>query len=113
MRTLFLTLTIIAVTIGTLMAILPFGSLAVLPGVFSLITAALAYYLSKKQEKNKVFPLGLLAISILIIVVSSTKFLWVKDEVATDQKFEQKEEESKEESIDELKEIENELEDLE
>lgn len=113
MRIILLILAGIASVIGIIMTILPFGNIAILPGVFVIIVAAAAYFLSKKQQKPHKMALLFVAIGLFTITGSGSKALWVKDEVAVDKDFEQKEEQSKEEAIKELKEIESELEELE
>ncbi|MBQ4821950.1 hypothetical protein [Aquimarina sp. MMG016] len=113
MRVLFIILAAVASLLGLIMTILPFGTLGILPGIIALLTGLGAFYISKKQQKPKKLSLLFVVIGVLVILGSGTKSLWVKDEVAVDQEFEQKEEKIKEEAIEELKEIESELEEIE
>ncbi|MBW1295088.1 hypothetical protein [Aquimarina litoralis] len=113
MRIVFITIAAIAAFLGIIMAILPFGTIGILPGLVALLAGFGAYYLSKKKEKPQKLSLLFLTIGILVVVASGSKSFWVKDEVAVDTEFQQKEEQSKEEAIEELKEIENELEEIE
>ncbi|MFD2564743.1 hypothetical protein [Aquimarina rubra] len=113
MRIVLISIAAIAAFFGIIMAILPFGTLGILPGIVALIAGFGAYFLSKKQLKPQKLSLLFLTIGVLVIVASGSKSLWVKDEVAVDEEFQQKEEQSKEEAIEELKEIESELEEIE
>lgn len=113
MRIVLLTVATIAAFLGIIMAILPFGTIGVLPGVVAIIAGFGAYYFSKKNKKPQKLSILFLSIGILVAVASGSKSLWVKDEVAVDTEFQQKEEQSKEEAIEELKEIESELEEIE
>lgn len=113
MRIVLLTVAAIAAFLGIIMAILPFGTIGVLPGVVAIIAGFGAYYFSKKNKKPQKLSILFLSIGILVAVASGSKSLWVKDEVAVDTEFQQKEEQSKEEAIEELKEIESELEEIE
>ncbi|WP_299251836.1 hypothetical protein [uncultured Aquimarina sp.] len=113
MRIVLISIAAIAAFLGIIMAILPFGSIGILPGIIALIAGFGAYFVSKKQLKPQKLSLLFLTIGLLVIVASGSKSLWVKDEVAVDQEFQQKEEQSKEEAIEELKEIESELEEIE
>ncbi|MHA7058908.1 hypothetical protein ACWGOQ_0016910 [Aquimarina sp. M1] len=113
MRIVLLSIAAFAAFLGIIMAILPFGTLGVLPGIVALISGFGAYYMSKKKQKPQKLSLLFLTIGVLVIVASGSKSLWVTDEVAIDKEFQEKEEQSKEEAIEELKEIESELEDIE
>ncbi|AXT54857.1 hypothetical protein J8L88_17840 [Aquimarina sp. MMG015] len=113
MRIVLISIAAIAALLGIIMAILPFGTIGVLPGIVSLLAGIGAFYISKKKQKPQKLSLLFLTIGVLVIVASGSKSLWVKDEIAVDEEFEQKEEQSKEEAIEELKEIENELEEIE
>ncbi|WP_299220432.1 hypothetical protein [uncultured Aquimarina sp.] len=113
MRIVLISIAAIAAFLGIIMAILPFGTIGILPGIVALISGFGAYFISKKQLKPQKLSLLFLTIGVLVIVASGSKSLWVKDEVAVDEEFQQKEEQSKEEAIEELKEIESELEEIE
>ncbi|KAA1246116.1 hypothetical protein [Aquimarina sp. RZ0] len=113
MRIVLISIAAIAAVLGIIMAILPFGTIGILPGVIALITGLGAYFLSKKQQKPQKLSVLFLVIGVLVMISSGSKSLWVKDEIAEDKEFQQKEENSKEEAIKELKEIENELEEIE
>lgn len=113
MRIVLLTVAAIAAFLGIIMAILPFGTIGVLPGIVALIAGFGAYYFSKKNKKPQKLSILFLSIGILVVIASGSKSLWVKDEIAVDTEFQQKEEQSKEEAIEDLKEIESELEEIE
>ena len=113
MRILFISIAAITAFLGIIMAILPFGTIAILPGVITILTGFGAYYVSKKRQKPLKLSLLFLIIGILVIIASGTKSLWVEDKIADDTEFQQKEEHSKEDAIEELEEIENELEEIE
>lgn len=113
MRILLLILATLSALLGLIMTILPFGTIGVLPGIVCLLLAVGAYFLSKKQQKSLKIPMLFAVIGILVIIGSGTKSLWVKDEVAIDQEFEEKEEAIKNEAIEELKELESDLEEIE
>ncbi|SEM13765.1 hypothetical protein SAMN04487910_4245 [Aquimarina amphilecti] len=113
MRIVLISIAALASLLGIIMAILPFGTIGVLPGIVALLAGFGAFYISKKKQKPQKLSLMFLTIGVLIIVASGSKSLWVKDEIAVDTEFQQKEEQSKEEAIEELKEIESELEEIE
>ncbi len=113
MRIVFISIAAITAVLGIIMAILPFGSIGVLPGIVALITGLITYFISKKNQKPKKLSILFTIIGVLVVIASGTKSFWVKDEIAIDQEFNQKEENSKEEAIEELKEIENDLDEIE
>ncbi|OED36218.1 hypothetical protein AB832_05715 [Flavobacteriaceae bacterium (ex Bugula neritina AB1)] len=113
MRIVFISIAAITAVLGIIMAILPFGSIGVLPGITAIVSGLIAFYLSKKKQKPQKLSLLFTTIGVLVIIASATKSFWVKDEVAIDQEFKQKEENSKEEAIEELKELENDLDEIE
>jgi len=113
MRITFITVAAIAAVLGIIMAILPFGSIGVLPGLVAFIAGLIAYFFSKKNIKPKKLSILFSIIGLLVVIVSSTKSLWIKDEIAIDKEFDKKEEISKKEAIKELKEMENDLDEIE
>lgn len=104
MRKLFIVLAIIFALIGIAFAILPMGTLGVLPtgiaGVFSFLA------MIKSIGKDKNLPKGILIIALvtLIIVIARS---FVPDEVVKDKQFEQKKIESKKEDLKDLEELED------
>ncbi len=107
MRKTFIILAVIFAIIGIAFAILPLGTLGILPTGIAIISSILA--LSKSNVEEKKVPKALLIIaSITIIIIAAKSF--IPDEVVQDKKFEQKMEESKKEDLKELEELEQELE---
>ena len=113
MRFLLISIAAIAAFLGIIMAILPFGTIGVLPGIVAIIGGFGAYYVSKKQQSPHKLSILFLSIGVLVVITSGTKSIWVEDKIADDTEFQLKEEQSKEEAIEELEEIENELEEIE
>ena len=112
MRIVLLILAAISALVGLIFTILPFGTIGVLPGIAAIVLGLLAYLLSKKQEKPFKTALLFMVMGVFVAIGSGTKTLWVKDEVAVDQEFQQKEEQVKNEAIEELKELEGDLEEI-
>ncbi len=112
-RIVFILIAAIAAFIGIIMAILPLGTIGILPGGIAAIVGLAAYGISKKQEKPTKVALLFVVIGILVVITSGSKSIWSKDEIADDQELVQKEEESKKEAIEDLKEIESELNEIE
>lgn len=104
---LFIILSVIFISIGIGFTIMPMGSLAFLPIGISLIFAFLAFVKSKNDKK--VFPKWLLIITVIIMIISIGKVVFIKDEVIKDKQFDIVKEKSKNEAIQDL----DELEDLE
>ncbi len=113
MRIILISLAAITSVLAIIMAILPFGTIGILPSSIAICSGLVAYYMSTKQKKPKKLALLFTVIGVITIVTSSTKSLWIKDELAEDQEFIQKEEQSEKDAIKDLKEIENDLEDIE
>ena len=99
MRKVLIVLAFIFAILGIVFAILPMGTLGILPVGLSLIFGALAYF--KSDANNKVVPKWLLIIAGLTLVVIIVRS-FVPDEVAKDKEFEQKKIESKQEDLKDL-----------
>ena len=99
MRKALIVLAFIFAILGIVFAILPMGTLGVLPVGLSLIFGALAYV--KSDANDKVVPKWLLIVAGLTLVVVIARSM-IPDEVAQDQQFEQKKIESKKEDMKDL-----------
>jgi len=103
MRKVLIVLAFIFAVFGIVFAILPMGTIGVLPAGLSLLFALIAFIKSPVGHKN--VPKWLLIISALILVVIIGRS-FVPDEVVEDTEFEQKKIESKQEDLKELEELE-------
>jgi hypothetical protein len=104
MRKVLIVLAFIFAIFGIAFAILPMGTLGVLPIGLSLIFGVLALLKSSPEQKN--VPKWLLIASALILVVIVGRS-FVPDEVEKDVQFEQKKAESKQEDLKDLEELED------
>ena len=100
MRKLGIILGIIFAILGIVFTVLPMGTLALFPIGLAIIFAGLAFV--KSDVGNKNVPKWILVISILSLIVVVGKELFIKDEVAKDEQFEQKKIESKQEDLKDL-----------
>jgi EamA domain-containing membrane protein RarD len=107
MRKLFIVIAFIFAIIGIIFAILPLGTLGILPTGLALIFSILA--IIKSDEAEKKLPKAILIIVFLTLFTIIAKS-FVPDEVVQDQQFEQKKEASKKEDLKELEELEQDLE---
>jgi len=104
MRKICIVLAFIFAVIGIAFAILPMGTLGVLPVVLSLLFGIIALVKSSPEQKN--VPKWLLIVAgITLLIVIGRSF--VPDEVEKDKQFEQKKIESKKEDIKDLEDLEN------
>ena len=93
---------------GIAFAILPLGTIGLIPVILGLIFAVLTYFKSTPGRK-KILPKILIGLTLLLSVVIIGKETLIEDTVAVDETFKEKIEESNQENIEEL---ENELEEL-
>lgn len=99
MRKVLIVLAFIFAILGIVFAILPMGTLGILPVGLSLIFGALAFF--KSDANNKVVPKWLFIVAgLTLLVIIARSF--VPDEVAKDKEFEQKKIESKQEDLKDL-----------
>jgi len=103
MRKLFIVLAFIFAVLGIAFAILPMGTIGVLPVGLSLLFAILAFVKSPEGQKN--VPKWLIAVAALTLVVIVGRS-FIPDEVQQDTEFEQKKVESKQEDLKDLEELE-------
>ena len=103
MRKAVIVLAFIFAIIGIVFAILPMGTLGILPVGLSLFFGALAFY--KSDVNDRVVPIWLLIVAGLTFVIIIVRSL-IPDEVAKDNDFEQKKIESKQEDMKDLEELE-------
>jgi len=86
--------------LGIAFAVLPLGTIALLPIGLALIFSFLSF---KKSEKNqKKIPKLLLIVSALTLLVVVGKEVFIKDEVIIDKQFDQNKIESKKDAVKEL-----------
>ena len=104
MRKLFLISACVFGALGIAFTVLPMDTLAFLPIGLALIFGLLT--LKKSNDSQKKFPKILLIISALCSVVVLGKTLFIEDQVATDNQFEQQKIETKQEAKKELEELE-------
>jgi len=100
MRKLFVVLAIIFAIIGIAFAVLPLGTLALLPIGFALLFGFIALIKSDVAEKN--VPKWILIIAAISFVAVIGKETLIPDAVAKDVQFEQKKIESKKEDLKDL-----------
>ena len=111
MKKLFTILALITSFIAILFSVLPVSNLAIIPGVFALIFALIAFYVSKKTGRvKKIIPFTIL-LTIMALGISSYKAFFTKTELASTKVLEAKEIKLEEEAIQELEGLE--IEDLE
>lgn len=104
MRKLGIILGFIFAIIGIVFVVLPMGTLALIPVGLAIIFSGLAFIKSNAEEKT--VPKWLLIIASLTLLVVVGRELFIKDEVAKDEQFEQKKIDSKQEDINDLEELE-------
>lgn len=103
MRKVFNVLAVIFIIVSIVFAVLPMGTLAVLPVGIALVSSGIALFISEGDAKK--FPKWLVIISVILMVVVVAKAM-MPDEVAQDSEFEQKKIESKNEDLKDLEELE-------
>ena len=99
MRKVLIVLAFIFAILGIVFAILPMGTLGVLPVGLSIVFAGVAY--AKSDESNRNVPKWLLIVAGLLLVVVLVRAM-MPDEVEQDVQFEQKKIESKQEDLQDL-----------
>ena len=99
MRKAFIVLAFIFAILGIVFAILPMGTLGVLPIGLSLLFAGLAF--AKSDSTNRNVPKWLLIVAGLTLLVVIVRAM-IPDEVEKDVQFEQKKIESKQEDLQDL-----------
>ncbi len=106
MRKVYIVLAVIFIIVSLIFAILPMGTLALLPVAFALIFSALSLFISQGDARK--LPKWLVIIAVLLLAVAGAKAM-MPDEVANDAEFEQKKIESKSEDLKDLEELEGDL----
>ncbi|MFC6878080.1 hypothetical protein ACFQZF_05715 [Flavobacterium myungsuense] len=104
MRKLCIGLAILFAILGIVFAVLPMGTLALLPIGLALIFAFIAFIQSDINQKS--LPKWILVVAGLTLIIVIGKVTLVEDEVAKDEQFEQKKVESKLEDLKDLEDIE-------
>jgi hypothetical protein len=110
MKKLFIILAIIATVLAAIFSFLPMGSIALIPGLGALLFSFLAY---KFSETKTTFIKGLLALSVLLVLVGLGKMFFITEEVVIEEAYEEKMETSKKEALEDLEELEMELDSIE
>jgi hypothetical protein len=103
MRKVLIVLAFIFAVFGIAFAILPMGTIGLLPAGLSLIFAVLAFFKSAPENRNLPKWLMIIAALILAVIIGRS---FIPDEVVQDTEFEQKKLESKQEDLKELEELE-------
>jgi len=103
MRKALIVLAFIFAVLGIVFAILPMGTLGILPIGLSLVFGGLAYY--KSEANDKAVPKWLLIVAGLTLIIVSVRSL-IPDEVAKDTEFDQHKIESQQEDLKDLEELE-------
>ena len=86
--------------LGIAFAVLPLGTIALLPIGLALIFSFLSF--KKSEENQKKIPKLLLIVSALTLLVVVGKEVFIKDEVIIDKQFDQNKIESKKDAVKEL-----------
>ena len=103
MRKVLIILAFIFAVLGIACAILPFGTIGILPTAISLIFGLLAFFKSDPQGKNVPKWLMIVAALTLFVIIGRS---FVPDEVDKDAAFEQKKIDTKQEDLKDLEGIE-------
>lgn len=103
MRKALIVLAFLFALLGIVFAILPMGTLGILPVGLSLVFGGLAYY--KSAAEDKAVPKWLLIVAGLTLIVVIARSM-MPDEVEQDVQFDQQKIESKQEDIKDLEELE-------
>ena len=106
---LFAILGIIGAVLGLIFSFLPLSELAIFPASIGLLLGLIAYLSAKKQNINYSFARIVVVISLLAIIISVGRQLFIENEVAEDVEFVEKTSEPTTEELDkELNELEDE-----
>jgi predicted membrane protein len=111
MRKTLLIASIVFVLISIVFSVLPLDTLALLPIGIALLLIFLTFKKSDVPQRKIVKILFAITYICALFVIGKTYF--IKDEIATDQKFEQEKIETKQEAKQELEDLEKDLEGLE
>lgn len=103
MRKALIVLSFVFTLISIIFAILPMGTLGLLPVGLALVFAGLAFY--KSAENDKSVPKWLLIVAGLVLVVIIIRAM-MPDEVAQDTQLDQQKVEAQKEDIKDLEELE-------
>ncbi len=104
MRKVFNVLAILFILVGLVFAILPMGTLGLLPVGLAVIFSGLAFIIADEAQKK--LPKILLLIAALLLVVVMIKAYAIPNEVAEDVQFEKQKVQSNNEDIQDLEELE-------
>lgn len=104
---------IIGAILGLVFSFLPISNLAIIPAAFGLLFGFIAFKAAKKQQLNFKFSRLVVLLALFAIIISIGKQLFTENQVKVDTEFLEKEKQSKEDAVKELEEELDELEDLE
>ncbi|MDT0552295.1 FUSC family protein [Urechidicola vernalis] len=110
---LFAILGIIGAILGLIFSFLPISNLAIFPAAVGLILGFIAFNSAKKQGQNFNFPRIVVILALFAIIISVGKQLFTDNKVEIDTEFIEKEKQSEEDAVKELEEELDELEELE
>ena len=113
MNKLFSLLGLIGAILGLIFSFLPISNLAIFPAIIGLLLGLIAYTKLKKQGQNFTFAKIVIILSLLAILISTSKQLFIKNKVVEDTEFNQKTEKSKQDAVKDLEELDEELDELE
>ena len=102
MRLLVTTLAVISATIGLILSILPFGTIALIPIILAFILAFMAYKMAQKDQVNTKFVKVIFLITIIAFVLSLFRIVFDENVVENDIETIEKEKQSDEDSLQEL-----------
>ena len=105
MRLLFIILGLISGILALILAILPFGLIALVPAVLALIFGLLAFIMSKKDGKSKLPVKIIFLFTILALVLTTYKSVTSENTIESDTEFIEKQEDSQQEALEELEEL--------
>jgi len=113
MNKLFSVLGLIGAILGLVFSFLPVSNLAIFPAIIGLLLSLIAYMRLKKDGQSFSFAKIVVILSLLAILISVGKQIFVKNKVVEDIEFNQKTEKSKQDAVKDLEELDEELDELE
>lgn len=102
MRILITTLAIIAATLGLILSILPFGTIALIPTILAFILGFIAFKMAQKEGANTKLVKVVFLITIIALVLSIYRSVFETNVVENDIETIEKEKQSEEDAIEEL-----------
>ena len=106
MRLVVTILAVLAALIGLALAILPFGTIALIPIILAFILGFIAFKMAQKEGKNTKFVKVIFLITIVALAMSVYRSIFDENIVVDDIETIEKEQQSEEDAIEELEGIE-------